>query len=531
MNTKKISIILSCLLCLTMMLLFSDTDYNFGSTDSQDSSRVLANYLSVRKNALNRTFSGTPQNPVNITVEYTGAPLTAPATLTKDNFTVLLHYTDGSTQTISDYTFLSSTDLAAPGNYTITVFYCGMKASCVVEFQNPSVPKPCTITFDSNGGSFVPPITNIVPNSYISYPDTPIYYGYRFRGWYTSPDFTKEFSEDDKITSNLTLFAKWEKKENPDKDTFTKPVTAGSYPVTICADVTGQTFGQHINLEVKPLETSEIKQLCHNICSSRKYFGIALNLSDYTFSPNTPALITVSIPPAFDSSKTAVYYTSNNITIAGKIPGIITKTNPNEADTFSFYAYSSGNYIMAETNDMQLPNASDTPENSSYIIMADIGKVKQYSQVAPNVRLYQSLKNISEISLEWSSSNPSVASVSKDGVVTALSIGTAQISVRSADGTMKASKEIMVTAQRPVTSLTLNTKKKTLKKGKSFQIKSFIKPANAMIKTLTYASSNTSVAKVSKNGKITARKKGSCTITVTTTDGTCLSKKIKITVK
>ena len=529
MNTKKISVILTCLLCLIMILPFFHTVH--ASASAYDIRKTSTNYHAVRKNAATFTSANTSQNPVNITVEYTGAPLTAPATLTKDNFTVLLHYTDGSTKTISDYTFLSSTELSAPGNHTITVFYYGMKASCVVEFQNPSIPKPCTITFDSAGGSFVPPITNIVPNSYISYPDEPIYHGYRFRGWYTSPDFIKEFSENDKITSSMTLFAKWEKKENPDKDTFTKSVTAGSYPITICADVTGQTLGRHINLEVKPLENTDIKQLCHNICSSKKYFGITLDLADYTFSQNTPALITVSIPPAFDSSKTAVYYTTNNVTIAGKMPGILTKAKLNETDTFSIYAYSSGNYIVAETKDVQTPDSPDTQKNSSFITMADIGKVKQYSQVAPNVRLYQSLQNISEISLKWSSSNPSVASVSKDGVVTALSIGTAQISVCSADGTMKASKEIMVTAQRPVTSLSLNAKTKTLKKGKSFQIKASVKPANAMIKTLKYVSSNPSVAKVSKKGKITARKKGSCIITVTTTDGTCLSKKIKITVK
>ena len=63
-----------------------------------------------------------------------------------------------------------------------------------------------TVTFDSNGGSVVSNQT-VVEGSTVTKPATPTKEGYNFAGWYNgtnSYDFTK------KVTSNLTLVAKWD---------------------------------------------------------------------------------------------------------------------------------------------------------------------------------------------------------------------------------------------------------------------------------------------------------------------------------
>lgn len=469
------------------------------------------------------------QNLINLTVAYTGPSITAPSIITKENLIVTAIYSSGAAQTVNDYTFLSSTYITTPGNYTITVFYSGFKASCTIIYDDGTLPAYYTITLESNDGSILPAITNITPNSTITYPDTPVYYGYRFRGWFTSPTFETEFSEYDKITSNITLYAKWEAKENPDADIFSSNAAYNNDLIIVKADLTGQNLGRYINLYTKTIETSLISALCKNVCSSTKYFGITLDLYDYTFSKNEPAFISISIPSSFDSSKVAVFYTTNNKTIAGKMNGTITHSN--EQDIFSFYAYAPGNYIMVESDTIQDSETPSTTAPSAYIKMASLGKVKQYSQISPNIKLYNSTKNINTIAFIWSSSNTSVASVSKNGVISAISIGTATISVRSKDGTLSASGKITVTSENPITRLSLNASKKTLKKGKSFQIKAILKPKNATIKKLRYSSSKSSIAKVTSKGKIIARKKGSCIITVKTTDGTNIKKTIKITVK
>ena len=63
-----------------------------------------------------------------------------------------------------------------------------------------------------------------------------------------------------------------------------------------------------------------------------------------------------------------------------------------------------------------------------------------------------------------------------------------------------------------VTKIKLNKSKATLKKGKKLTLKATVTPAGAGA-TLAWKSSNKKVAKVSSTGKVTAVKKGKCTIT------------------
>lgn len=87
------------------------------------------------------------------------------------------------------------------------------------------------------------------------------------------------------------------------------------------------------------------------------------------------------------------------------------------------------------------------------------------------------------------------------------------------------------TLTKKATSLKTNVTKKTLKEGASFTIKTTVAPALADTKKLTFTSSKKSVATVNSKGKVTAKGKGGCTITVKMTDGSKLVKKVKITVK
>lgn len=84
----------------------------------------------------------------------------------------------------------------------------------------------------------------------------------------------------------------------------------------------------------------------------------------------------------------------------------------------------------------------------------------------------------------------------------------------------------------PSQKIKLNKSKVTLllkkKKKKTFQIKSTLTPVTST-DALTYKSSNKKIAAVSNKGKITAKKVGKATITVTTTSGK--KAKIKVTVK
>ena len=113
----------------------------------------------------------------------------------------------------------------------------------------------------------------------------------------------------------------------------------------------------------------------------------------------------------------------------------------------------------------------------------------------------------SNATVTWSSSNPSVASVT-NGVVKGLASGEATITATC--GTFSASCKVTVT--NPLKSITLSKTATSIVAGGTETLTATLNPTDADNKTITWTSSDTSVATVS-GGKITALKAGSTTIT------------------
>ena len=85
------------------------------------------------------------------------------------------------------------------------------------------------------------------------------------------------------------------------------------------------------------------------------------------------------------------------------------------------------------------------------------------------------------------------------------------------------------TTNRPVAELTVSKSSVSIEEGKSTSVTTKIRPNDAANKKLSWKSSNTAIATVS-NGTISGKKPGSCQITVSTTDGSGISKTIAVTV-
>lgn len=109
----------------------------------------------------------------------------------------------------------------------------------------------------------------------------------------------------------------------------------------------------------------------------------------------------------------------------------------------------------------------------------------------------------------WKSRKSSIAKVSGSGRVTAMKHGTARITA-SVDGVTK---ECEVTVKSP--DIQLSHTSLTLKKGRTFVLKANVSSGHTPI----WKSSKSRVATVDGNGKVTAKKKGTCTI-YATEDGT-----------
>ena len=82
------------------------------------------------------------------------------------------------------------------------------------DFENEVIPTPVTykMTFDSNGGSAVTPITDISEGATVTEPSAPSKTGYTFDGWYEQSDFSGtawDFATNKMPAKDVTLYAKW----------------------------------------------------------------------------------------------------------------------------------------------------------------------------------------------------------------------------------------------------------------------------------------------------------------------------------
>ncbi|MDE6317604.1 MAG: Ig-like domain-containing protein [Muribaculaceae bacterium] len=133
-------------------------------------------------------------------------------------------------------------------------------------------------------------------------------------------------------------------------------------------------------------------------------------------------------------------------------------------------------------------------------------------------------ENTTDKTVTWKSSDESIAKVSEDGTVTAVSVGVATITATC--GEVSATCKVTV---NPVvaSSVTINTQDMTLLVGQSDKLTATVLPENTTDKTIIWKSSDESIVKVSEDGTVTAVSVGVATITATCGD---VSATCKVTV-
>ena len=128
----------------------------------------------------------------------------------------------------------------------------------------------------------------------------------------------------------------------------------------------------------------------------------------------------------------------------------------------------------------------------------------------------------------WTSSAPAIATVDASGTVKGIAPGTATITVKTADGGKTATCAITVKAAVApavkVTGITLNYSSITVNGDlERVQLIATVAPATATDQSLTWTSSDASVASVDGAGLVTIRKKGKATVTAKANDGSGVS--------
>lgn len=138
------------------------------------------------------------------------------------------------------------------------------------------------------------------------------------------------------------------------------------------------------------------------------------------------------------------------------------------------------------------------------------------------------IKNkIKKSTYTWSTSDKKVAKVNKKGLVTAVSKGSATITckVKAPKKTYKLTCKVKVVKAAKL--IKINNKVSALTVGQEYDLNRTLIPSISNDKT-TWTTSDVAIASPDKNGKFTALKEGTVTITATTTSGATDSVTIKV---
>lgn len=268
------------------------------------------------------------------------------------------------------------------------------------------------------------------------------------------------------------------------------------------------------------------------------YTSVKINWSNTAATPEFAKILNFRNSSAAIRRGTMTPYASDDICAFTKTLGtekVVVMTNlRNASKTFVIPAALAGTYKDAYTgaNVTLVSGATQSFNAFQYIVLTNtnvatvavtgvsvspttatvgLGSTQQLSAtLAP--------ANATNQNVTWTSSNTAVATVNASGLVTAVSAGTATITVKTVDGNKTATSAITVAAI-PVASVSVSPTTASLYAGNTQQLSATIAPANATNKTVTWTSSNTGVATVNSAGLVTAVSAGTANITVTTQDG------------
>ena len=139
-----------------------------------------------------------------------------------------------------------------------------------------------------------------------------------------------------------------------------------------------------------------------------------------------------------------------------------------------------------------------------------------------------------EKTVSWSSSAESIVTVGNDGLVTAVGVGVADVTVKSVDDETKFAVCHITVTEKPtlVTGISLNETEIEIEKNDTYTLVATITPSDATNKDIVWESSRPAYVSVDENGRLTANMPTgaeSAIITATTKDGQ-YSAKCKVSV-
>lgn len=170
----------------------------------------------------------------------------------------------------------------------------------------------------------------------------------------------------------------------------------------------------------------------------------------------------------------------------------------------------------------------DVADHAPATITTDGGTLQLVATVTPD--------EASNADVTWAiSAGSDFATISEDGLITALANGTITVTVTTEDGSFTDTIDVVITGQVVVvTSITIsvenNAEPTIVTAGGTLQLVATILPENATDTDVVWTATPVGVVTVDENGLVTAVTNGTAVVTATSASGATLSTSINITV-
>jgi len=273
-------------------------------------------------------------------------------------------------------------------------------------------------------------------------------------------------------------------------------VKAGSATITVTTSDGGKTAKCEVTVEAKVIPVS----------------GITVDKETLSIVEGEDATLTATVAPEDASDKTFAWSTSDEKVATVDENGKVTAVAAGTA-TITATTTDGGKTAKCEvTVEAKVIPVEGVTVDKETLEMVEGDEATLAATVAP--------EEATDKSVTWASSDEAVATVDAEGKVTAVAPGTATITVTTTDGEKTAKCEVTVSAKViPVESVALDKETLEMVEGDEASIAATVAPEEATDKTVKWTSSDETVATVDAEGKVTAVKAGTATITATTNDG------------
>lgn len=247
--------------------------------------------------------------------------------------------------------------------------------------------------------------------------------------------------------------------------------------------------------------------LCENSIDENAVASVSLDRYAADIPVGSKLALNATVLPATALHRDVIWSSNNTAVASVDASGIVT-------------AHSKGSayiYVITEDGAKTAVCLVTVPQYAESLEI-DKSTAVLYTGESLELNVTVSPDDTSDKTLQWSSSNPSVATVDQNGKITALKAGSVKITASTVDGSgLKVTCDL--TVKQHVTGVSLNESSVILNKGDSKSLVATVLPSDATDKRVIWRSTDESVATVDEYGVVSGVGKGSATITVTTEDG------------